>query len=103
MWAYAIITWPTMQTEQSRNTLTDKVIDIIFSALNLRHIDRKTVNEGTPLTQGGLNLDSVDILELIVNFETSFGIKLNESENYAQHFRNIGGIVDFIESKIKTA
>ncbi|UYL09605.1 acyl carrier protein [Bdellovibrio sp. SKB1291214] len=88
-----------MEKEQVRNELTSKVIDIIFTTLNLKHIDRSGVNESTAITQGGLNLDSIDILELIVNFETSFGIKLNESESYAQHFRNIGSIVEFIESK----
>lgn len=84
---------------QTRSELTSKVIDIIFSALNLKHIDKSSVNESTVLTKGGLNLDSIDILELIINFENSFGIKLNESESYAQHFQNIGSIVDFIHLK----
>jgi acyl carrier protein len=88
-----------MEKEQARNDITTKVIDIIFTALNLRHVDRSSVSEQTVLTKGGLNLDSIDILELIVNFEQSFGIKLDESESYAQHFRNIGSIVDFIQSK----
>jgi acyl carrier protein len=88
-----------MEKEQVRNAITTKVIDIIFAALNLRHIDRQSVNEETPLVKGGLNLDSIDILELIVNFEQNFGIKLNETEAYAQHFRNIGSVVDFIQQK----
>ncbi|QLY24422.1 acyl carrier protein [Bdellovibrio sp. KM01] len=88
-----------MEKEQVRNDLTSKVIDIIFTTLNLKHIDKSSVTATTAITQGGLNLDSIDILELIVNFETSFGIKLNESESYAQHFRNIGSIVEFIETK----
>lgn len=88
-----------MEKEQVRNVITDKVIDIIFTALNLRHIDRQTVNENTELVKGGLNLDSIDILELIVNFEQNFGIKLNESEAYAEHFRNIGSVVNFIQQK----
>jgi len=88
-----------MEKEQVRNDLTVKVIDIIFSALNLKHIDKKSVTESTTLTKDGLNLDSIDILELIVNFEQSFGIKLNESESYAQYFKNIGSIEDFIQIK----
>lgn len=90
-----------MEKEQARNEIATKVIDIIFGALNLKHIDRSGVNENTTLTQGGLNLDSIDILELIVNFEHSFGIKLNESESYAQYFKSIGSIIDFIELKQK--
>jgi acyl carrier protein len=48
---------------------------------------------------GGLNLDSVDILELIVNFEKKYGIKLNDSEGYAEHFKNIGSVVEFVKQK----
>lgn len=86
-------------TNISTQELTDSVINIIFSALNLKHIDRNTVNSETPLMQGGLNLDSVDILELIVNFEKKYGIKLNESEAYSNHFRNIGSVVEFINKE----
>ena len=87
-----------MKNEQSRNAIKTKVIDVIFTSLNLKHINRETVNETTSLMKDGLNLDSIDILELIVNFETTFGIKLEESESYAQYFKNIGSIVDFVES-----
>ena len=89
----------TMDKAQARNATVTKIIDIIFTALNLRHVDRNTVTEQTPLTQGGLNLDSIDILELIINFEHSFGIKLNESEAYAQHFKDVGSIATFVESQ----
>ena len=91
-----------MEKEQVRSELTAIVIDLIFKALNLKHIDRQSVNEETLLTQGGLNLDSIDILELIISCENAFGFKLNESESYAQHFRNIGSIVDFINLKKTT-
>lgn len=88
-----------MEKEQERTALTNQVIDIIFQALNLKHIDKSTVNENTSITADGLNLDSVDILEIIVQLEHSFGIKMSESESYATHFKNIGTVVDFIKSK----
>ena len=87
------------QKNPTRSALVAQVVDIIFTALNLRHVDRNTVNEDTILVKGGLNLDSIDILELIVNFETTFGIKFSESEAHTQHFRNIGSVVDFIQLK----
>lgn len=88
-----------MEKEQGRTELTNQVIDIIFHSLNLRHFDRATVTEATAITKDGLNLDSVDILEIIVQLENKFGIKMNDSEAYAQHFKNIGTIVDFVRSK----
>lgn len=83
--------------------IENKIIDTIFSSLNLKHINREEVNESTPITNGGLNLDSVDILEIIVQFEHKFGIKLSESESYAEHFKNIGTVTDFIVSKMPKA
>lgn len=90
-----------MEKVQAHNhvEMTKQVIDIIFGALNLRHIQKDQVTASTPLTKGGLELDSVDILELIVNFESAFGIKLSESESYAQHFKTVGTITDFILTK----
>ena len=88
-----------MEKAQDRITLTNQVIDTIFHALNLKHIDKNTVTEATSITAGGLNLDSVDILEIIVQLEHKFGIKMSDSEAYAQHFQNIGTVVDFVKSK----
>lgn len=90
-------------SEHKNLDLTNKVIDVIFSSLNLKHIDRSSVNETTPLTQNGLNLDSIDILELVVQFEKKFNFKFQESESYAEHFKNIGTLTQFIQSRMKTS
>lgn len=93
-----------METQNTNQTsLTETVIDVIFTSLNLKHIDRKNVTLETPLMGGGLNLDSVDILELIVNFEKKFDIKLNDSEAYAEYFKNIGSVVEFVKCKLKVS
>ena len=88
-----------MEKEQARNFLYDEVVEIIFTALNLKHIEKSSVNEQTALVGEGLGLDSIDILELVVNFEKKYGIKLDDTESYAAHFKNIGSVVDFISSK----
>lgn len=88
-----------MEKAQDRITLTNQVIETIFNSLNLKHIDATTVTDNTPITAGGLNLDSVDILEIIVQLEHKFGLKMSDSEAYAQHFQNIGTVVDFVKSK----
>lgn len=88
-----------MEQEQARNELYHTVVEIIFSALNLKHLDKKNITESTPLVGDGLGLDSIDILELVVHFEKKFNIKLEESVPYAVHFKNIGSVVDFISSK----
>lgn len=87
---------------KNQTELTSKVIDIIFSSLNLNHIDRSSVTSETAITQEGLKLDSIDILELVVQFENHFKFKFQENESYKEHFRNIGSIVNFIDSKRTT-
>jgi acyl carrier protein len=90
---------------QSNNypKLTSQVIDIIFSALNLRHIDRTTVVSETSITKDGLNLDSIDILELVVQLENNFKFKFKENESYNEHFKNIGSLVQFINTNKTTS
>lgn len=88
-----------MEKEQARNVLYDEVVGIIFTSLNIKHIEKSSVNEQTALVGDGLGLDSIDILELVVNFEKKYSIKLDDTEAYATHFKNIGSVVDFIGSK----
>lgn len=88
-----------MEKEQARNVLYNEVVDIIFSALNLKHIEKSSLHEQTSLVGDGLKLDSIDILELVVHLEKKYNIKLDDSESYANHFKNIGSVVDFISTK----
>ena len=82
-----------------QSEVVQQIIEIIFSALNLKHIDRATVNTETSITKTGLNLDSIDILELVVQFENKFKFKFKENEAYAEHFKNVGTLALFIQSR----
>lgn len=88
-----------MDNSQDRINLTNQVIEIIFNALNLKHLDAKTVTDQTPIVGTGLSLDSIDILEIVVQLEHHFNFKLNEQDEYAKYFKNIGTIVDLIQIK----
>lgn len=50
----------------------------------------------TPLGATGLELDSVDILEVIVSVEQRFGVKVADAETGKRYFKTIGSIADFI-------
>ena len=88
-----------MEKEQARNVLYNEVVDIIFSALNLKHIEKNSVHEQTALVGDGLKLDSIDILELVVHLEKKYNLKLDDTEAYATHFKTIGSVVEFISKK----
>lgn len=44
-----------------------------------------------------LGLDSLDIVELVMNIEEEFDIQIEEGEN----FKTVGDVVSYIESKIE--
>ena len=88
---------------RNSETLTQEIIDLILSALNLHHIDKSTLSRDTELVQGGLELDSVDILELIVSIEQRYKLKIRNEEVGKQAFRSIGTLVDFIQKQPATS
>ncbi|HEX4924915.1 MAG TPA: phosphopantetheine-binding protein [Bdellovibrionales bacterium] len=85
-----------MNSVAQRNEIVNQVIDVIVDAVNLRHVDKATVTGDTPLTHGGLGLDSIDILEIVVAVEHKFGKKVADAEVGKKYFQTIGTIADFV-------
>jgi acyl carrier protein len=61
-------------------------------------VQPQNVNVGTRLRED-LNVDSLDAVELIMELEDTFNVKISDDE--AQKLKTIGDIVSFIEPKIK--
>jgi acyl carrier protein len=69
----------------------------IIEVLNLEEMTPEDIDTDSPLFGGGLGLDSIDALELIVLLEKSYGIKLaNPSEGKAI-FKNIRTIAEYVK------
>jgi acyl carrier protein len=54
----------------------------------------------TPLIEGGLNLDSVNLLELLVRVEETFGITVEDEEIRAEILTTIGTLAGFGGDKL---
>jgi len=74
----------------------DKVKEIIIDQLGLEE-DVEVVR--TTSLMNDLKADSLDAVEIIMAFEDEFEIEIPDSD--AENFKNIGDIVDYIESKVK--
>jgi acyl carrier protein len=75
------------------------VIEIIKQAAGLDGTD--DINEQTPLTGSGLSLDSVAVLEILLELEKKFHVEMDAEELLqAGALKNIKALSDFIESKI---
>ena len=70
-----------------------KIVDV----LGLFDITPEEVADDAPFFQGGLGLDSVDILELVVMVETEYGIRIDTKELGEKVFVNITTLAQFIE------
>ena len=77
----------------------DEVISVIRNSVNLHHMEPSRFTPDTSLREGGLELDSVDILEVIVAVEHKFGVKVDDAEMGKRYFRTIGTIADLVSTK----
>lgn len=85
-------------TNGKPNDMVDEVIRVIVNAVNLHHLKPGAVTAETSLRDGGLELDSIDILEVVVAIEHHFGVKVGDAEVAREHFRTIGKIANYIQS-----
>jgi acyl carrier protein len=83
----------------SLNPVLSEVISVIRNSVNLHHLDPSRFQPETSLREGGLELDSVDILEVIVAVEHHFKLKVEDAEMGKKYFRTVGTIAELVNSK----
>lgn len=59
------------------------------------------LQSGTVLMEGGLNFDSVALLEFVIALEAEFGCEIDDSEITGGAFRTVGTASELIESKLE--
>ena len=79
--------------------LKDKVKDLIIRRLKLE-MEPSEIGDDAPLFGGGLGLDSIDALELVVGLEKEFGIKIEDEEVGREAFASVNALIRFIEAKL---
>ena len=55
------------------------------------------IGNDTPLFGEGLGLDSIDVLELVLELERSFGVQIRDEETGNEVLRSIDTIAAFVE------
>lgn len=68
----------------------------IIKYLNILEYTPETINDDMPLFGEGLELDSIDSLELIVMLEREFGIKITNPAEGRKILATIDSMADFI-------
>lgn len=83
--------------------LKTRLKQLIVSTLKLEDVAPETLADDEPLIGSGLNLDSIDALELVVTLEREFGIKIASSEESRQALASIGRLAEFIRARADPA
>jgi acyl carrier protein len=61
------------------------------------------LTDDTPLTEGGLCLDSLALMDLIAEIETTLKLRLQVAEISAENFGTPGRLRRFLASRMETA
>ncbi len=73
----------------------------ILSANILKDMDLRDLEDGTPLLDYGVGIDSVSRLEFLVALEEEFRVRLDEAEVTRDFFESVDTIADYISLRIR--
>lgn len=90
---------PHSPSTPQRDQLVQELKELIVSALNLDDLSPADIEEDQPLFGAGLDLDSIDALELVVSLEKRYGIKIGSSEESKDALASVNALADLILSK----
>jgi acyl carrier protein len=85
------------------NSLKEQIKTIMVENLMLQ-ITAADIADDLPLFgPGGLGLDSVDALQLVVALDKNFGLKIPDPAAAKQILQNVNTIADAVKEKLATA
>jgi acyl carrier protein len=83
--------------------LKTRLKQLIVTTLKLEDVTPADLADDEPLIGSGLNLDSIDALELVVTLEKEFGVKIASSEESKQALASIAHLAEFIRARADPA
>jgi acyl carrier protein len=87
-----------MSDEQLRADIKQSII----RSLRLP-ITAAEIGDDVPLFGEGLGLDSIDVLELVLELERSFGVAIRDEETGARVLRTVNTIAEYVKANRKPA
>ena len=80
--------------------LKRKLKELLIERLKFEDMTPEDIKDDEPLFAGGLGLDSIDALEIVVMLESEFGIKVKNESAARTYFRSISSLAEFVEHKM---
>lgn len=70
---------------------------LLVKRLRLRGVAPGSIDDHDSLLQGPLGLDSIDILELALAIEQTYGVKITDEQLGQEAFQNIASLAEFVQ------
>jgi acyl carrier protein len=83
--------------------LTDlklRLKELLIERLKFEDMTPDDIPDDQPLFAGGLGLDSIDALEIVVMLESEFGIKVKNESSARDSFRSISTLAELVSQKL---
>lgn len=77
-----------------------KLKELLIERLKFEDMTPDDIPDDQPLFAGGLGLDSIDALEIVVMLESEFGIKVKNETSARESFRSIATLADYVGEKL---
>lgn len=78
------------------SSLHQEIKQLIVEALQLEGVDPATISDSDPLFGAGLNLDSIDALELATAIARKYDVKVSQDQDTRDAFRSVNHLAEFI-------
>ena len=89
-----------MHSNDMTTDLKRKLKELLIERLKFEDMSPEDIPDDEPLFGGGLGLDSIDALEIVVMLESEFGIKVKNETSARDSFKSISTLANYVESKL---
>jgi acyl carrier protein len=80
--------------------LKQRLKELLIDRLKFEDMTPEDIGDDEPLFGGGLGLDSIDALEIVVMLETEFGIKVKNETAARDYFRSVSTLAEYVEQRL---
>ena len=81
------------------SSLYPEIKELIVDALQLEGVDPASISDTDALFGAGLNLDSIDALELATAIARKYDVKVSQDQDTRNAFRSVAHLAEFIAAK----